>query len=416
MAAMAPRTETTLRRYLWSLCLAACGPSPGVTGTSGDNLGTTTTTTTTPATTDIPPTSTLTSISSEPASSTTEPATGTTFGGLGCGEALVAIPVTAPAPMLVLDQSRRTGDAPELVWDHDADDLDADGQHDADPMQPATPRTRKWASLHAAVDELVHRFDLTLWPGLALFPAPGTLDSDSAATCAVAGQAELAPGPEQAAALVAALPPADAPVAGAQPIAAAYQQAVLALTAVPERPRHIVLVTSSAANCHAGAADAQARLETLDPDLLPAVSAAAASGIVTHVVGLDLAAGTTPALPDGQPDTTDLLAELTALADAGGTPPHNVHSEPELRATLDAIARSTLACSFVLAPPPTYPDFVELLVGDTNYGHPKVSDCASEDGWHFLDEATLSFELCGSACAEFQTSGDLTAQYRCPND
>ena len=42
----------------------------------------------------------------------------------------------------------------------------------------------------------------------------------------------------------------------------------------------------------------------------------------------------------------------------------------------------------------------------------QVTDCATEDGWHYLDPG-ISLELCGAACRDYQSAGVLDAQYRC---
>jgi len=41
-----------------------------------------------------------------------------------------------------------------------------------------------------------------------------------------------------------------------------------------------------------------------------------------------------------------------------------------------------------------------------------VTDCATEDGWHYLDPG-LSIALCGAAYRDFQSAGIATANYDC---
>ena len=81
----------------------------------------------------------------------------------------------------------------------------------------------------------------------------------------------------------------------------------------------------------------------------------------------------------------------------------------------DLISMQILSCTIDLNPLPKYPKNVEV----SPYGNVQVMDCMTEDGWHYLPQMNpddpLQVELCGKACADFQMSGQLDIQYRCPN-
>ena len=60
-----------------------------------------------------------------------------------------------------------------------------------------------------------------------------------------------------------------------------------------------------------------------------------------------------------------------------------------------------------------------MIVGDQYYGMTEVDDCATEDGWHYVEmmnpDDPVRIELCGQACSDFQMTGMIDIQYRCPN-
>ena len=66
-----------------------------------------------------------------------------------------------------------------------------------------------------------------------------------------------------------------------------------------------------------------------------------------------------------------------------------------------------------------YLDYVEVTVKE-EYGKVQVKDCATESGWQYvtpdpMNPDLVQIELCGQACTDFQQSGSIDIQYRCPN-
>lgn len=413
---MPPRPSHALALIL------ACGPQTPSSDTA-DPGATSTTANTSTSTTDPSPTTTAdpsTSTSDPPTTTTSSATCAETFSPNSCGEAVVTIPAPAIAVVFALEKSVSMVSVPGGQWDHDADDLDDDGQSDADPDQPATPKTSRWMSLYHAVSDTLTQFDAALVAGLALFPgAAATLDYTVAACPADA--APIVPlAPQNAAAIIAALPAADATdLKGASPGAAAIASATTALAELePEFARHIVYVTDGAANCHAGS-DPPPLFETLDPDLAARVTDATAQEITTHVIGIAIPDSTSPNAKDGEPDdinTHDHLDQLATLGGAalpGPTKFHLATRESDLLLALDTILRSTRPCVVTLDPPPPGPDHVEIHVDNISYGTTSVVDCTTEDGWHYL-EPGLTIELCGAACRDYQRVGSVEATYHCP--
>ncbi|MBK9752953.1 MAG: hypothetical protein IPO88_05480 [Nannocystis sp.] len=402
-----------------AMFVATCGPgdppaddtSPGTTSTT---VATTVTTTSETTTTTELPTSSSTSSTSTSASDSC-----VTFDPNSCGESIVTIDISPALFVFALEKSVSMVSDPKGLWDHDADDLDDDGQSDLDPQQPATPKTTRWASLHHAVDATLTNFDASLITGLSLFPSDAATLDYTPAACPVDDPLTVPLAAKNSISILAALPPADATdLKGASPGAAAIAVATAELAAAdPAFTRHIVYVSDGAANCRAGS-DPPDLFEKFDDSLLDQIAAATAQEITTHVVGIAIPDLVSPAVKDGEPDSVNNHDLLNQLATLGGAPlpgPDQFHAatrESDLLAALDAIARASLSCVVTLDPPPQFPDTTEINVNDIHYGRAKVTDCASEDGWHFLDDGVTA-ELCGLACRDFQQAGTLDANYRC---
>lgn len=397
------------------LLALACGPTEPPADVASTSTGNSTSTDTSSAPTTAAPTS-----DAPTATATTEASTcGETFDPTDCGEAILNLQISPTVFVFVLEKSVSMISDTAGLWDHDADDLDDDGQSDLDPDQPATPPVTRWSSLHLAVDTTLTNFDGSLLTGLALFPsAAATLDY-TAAACPVDAPLTVPIAAHNAVPIVAAMPPASATdLKGASPGAAAIAAATLELTTTdPTLARHIVYITDGAANCRDGS-DPPDLFEIFDTTLLDNVAAASTQQISTHVLGIAIPDLISPTVKDGEPDnvnTRELLNQLATLGGAalpGSTKFHLATRESDLLAALDTIARSTLSCVVPLDPVPVYPELGELTVNGVDYGPAAITDCARGDGWRYLDAATI--ELCGQACHDFQQTGDLDLTLRCP--
>lgn len=432
---------------LMSLLAAACGDSGKASGedsnsNSNSNSATmssisisvsaTGTESATEGTASMTATEATTVETSTPTDGTATAPTGgnTTFDPNDCGESVVNIPIVTPSVMLVLDKSGSMVATPGGFWDHDNDDANDDGIQDADPMMMAmaTAKITRWESLWSVVDLIANNFNGSMNMGMILFPSKAAKADYSAVACVVNAKPEVPVGVMNAAAIIAAIPPAKADktvIQGGTPATKGVVAAVSELdAAAADQPKFMILVTDGAANCPADAADNTALFEVYDDGLATALADALAKGIKTYVVGIDISQEVSGATKDGNPDNTNTYDKLNGVAEAGGVPRpgaekfYNTTNQDELQAALDEISMQILSCTIDLSPEPVYEDYVEVTVKEM-YGKMQVMDCATEDGWHYVPKVNpddpVRIELCGQACADFQMSGMIDIQYRCPN-
>lgn len=347
--------------------------------------------------------------------STGEPTDGNTSFDLDdCGNAVVNISIVMPSVMLVLDKSGSMVADPFGFWDHDQD--------------PNTATITRWNSLYTVVDLIVNKFNNSMNLGMVLFPAKSAANNYNETACIVDAEPDVPIKGMNAAALLAAIPGAlsnTETVKGATPATKGLKVAITELEgALADRPKVMIFVTDGAANCQGNAPDTDTLFEMYDQQLAATVAAAAAMGIKTYVVGIDISQKVSGAAKDGYPDNTNSYEKLNEMADAGGVPRpgiekfFNTTNQGELQAALETISMQILDCTITLDPTPVYPDFVEVLP----YGKTQVTDCISEDGWMYLPkldpndkEEPLRIELCSQACVNFQMSGKVDSQYRCPD-
>ncbi len=345
-----------------------------------------------------------------------EPTTGPTSGNTSfdpddCGEAVVDIPIVTPSVMLVLDKSGSMVADPGGFWDHDQD--------------PMTPTITRWNSLYSVVDLIVNNFNNSMNLGAVLFPAKTATSSYSEAACVVGAAPDVPIAGMNAAKILGAIPGAltDAmTMKGGTPATKGLKVAIKELEGAPAgQPKFMIFVTDGAANCQEDAPDTTTLFEMYDDSVATTVAAAAAMGIQTYVVGIDISQEVSGAAKDGNPDNTNTYEKLNLVAEAGGVPRpgdekfFNTTNQDELQSALNMISMQILSCVIDLEPTPKYPDFVEVVP----YGKKQVTDCMTEDGWMYLPEdpmkpGVLRIELCGKACSDFQMSGDLDVEYRCP--
>jgi hypothetical protein len=335
----------------------------------------------------------------------------TTFDPNDCGEAQIMIPIVTPNVMLVLDKSGSMVADPNGYWDHDND--------------PMTPTQTRWQSLHDTVDFIVNTFNNSMNLGMNLFPSKSAKADYSEAACPVNTMVEVPVGPMNAAAILAAMPAADdTTIKGGTPSAKGVKAALAELVGVQsDQPKFMILVTDGAANCQENAPDTDTLFEMYDEDLPTVVADAFSMEIPTYVIGIGIKDETSGMTKDGNPDNTNSYERLNEVAVAGGKPRpgadkyYDTQNQLELQAALEEISQQILSCEITLEPPPKYWEYVEVTVNGVPYGNGKmqVSDCAMEDGWMYTDDTHTAIILCGQACEDFQMTGALDAQYRCPN-
>lgn len=388
----------------------ACGSDSQTQGESGDvtsNSGIFTVSSPDGSSTDTPTTD---------AADSTSSSTGPIEPPDNCGEVdfeLVAVP---PNVVLVLDKSG------SMVSDNDADDdgvPDGFWDHDADPMTPVISR---WNSLYNVVDFVVTNFDAQINFGGVLFPSTDATNQYSASACVVEPTPEIAVGPNNGLAILAGIPDAlDIDIQGATPATAGIQTALDHLdTLDPTVPQFLILVTDGAANCSADHPSPPDLIEIYDENLPILVGSAFTDrDVATFVVGIDIVDEEVGAGNDGIPQANTFV-ELNTVAVAGGRPKagsekfFNTVNEIELMDALGQIAGQVVSCVIPLDPAPENPDFVEVEIAGNKLD--RVDDCATEDGWVYVnpDGPYDALELCGSACDAYVDAGLVDATYGCP--
>jgi len=300
--------------------------------------------------------------------------------------------------MLVIDRSGSMVNP----WDHD-------GLAD-------TPVVTYWSSVHAAVAETLTAHDATVNFGLATSPSNQAKADYSEKACLVKNNAEVAPGPNNGATILADLPPKNIEdLVGGDPTAAALANALVALEQTDAAlPRQIFLISNSLAQCHAGAVGDDL-FEVYDPDAAVVAGQALALGIPVHVIGVDLKDVVTAVAKDGTPDSVGWLAKFEELAVAGGTAPHvNATLEtalaPALAGPLAAAVAEVNPCLVALEVAATDPMQTHVLLNGEELA--QVEDCVAMSGWRFVGPLPHgAIEVCGAACAQFQAAGAIEVAY-----
>ena len=121
-------------------------------------------------------------------------------------------------------------------------------------------------------------------------------------------------------------------------------------------PAYVLLVTDGQPSCSVGVTTA-----TDVDNSVTAISALAAAGIPTYVLGYDIASA--PASVDLQSGTTFVPTEvMNQFAQAGGTERYYEVGDGTFESTMREIAASTVTCTFDLASPPKDPTFLLVTI------------------------------------------------------
>lgn len=325
-----------------------------------------------------------------------------------CGESQFILDVVPTRVMLVLDKS---GSMVSNTWDHDDD--------------PMTDEVTRWSSLHSTVDLVTTAFNGSIEFGALLYPSLEATATYDEFACLVSDTPEVPPGPDNAAAIIDALPGADEvmSIQGGTPSATAVAGALEQLLSVQESvPRAILFITDGEANCRADATMVTELFEDYDDSLHTLVEDAWLSEeIPTYVVGIAIRDEVLPDAVDGTPDGINPTEKLDELAVQGGRPRpaggpryYATGNQVELEAALAEIVGQQFDCTVGLDPEPEFPAFVEIEIAGQSVE--RIEDCTSEDGWTFSnpDGPYDSIELCGTACDLLAAEGTLDAIYACP--
>ncbi len=351
---------------------------------------------------------------------TTDTATDTTTGNDDCGEVSIVPEYVPPNVMLVVDAS---GSMISNTWDHDLD--------------IATAEVTRWNTLYGVVDTVMTNFAESINAGLQRFPSSdacpnATLQSSNcynADACLVNSTPEVDVAPDNAAAILASIPGANAnavEVVGGTPATAGFLSARDHLLTQPEGiDNYVLLITDGAANCVADLPFPDF-IETYDSNLqLEVGNALTTSAIPTFVVGIDILNALVGMGNDGGP-FANAFEELNEVAIAGGVPKNmgldadkffNTTNQQELLDAIQGILGVVTDCTIDLTmtpegpPDPSQIPFVSFTVDGMLV--PKVMDCATENGWAWIVEGEI-MTFCGSYCEEFKNGVSFDGEYGCP--
>lgn len=306
------------------------------------------------------------------------------------------IPLVTPHVMLVIDRSPAMLDG----WDHDAD--------------PQTPDAPRWASVRRALEEVLPLSAAGhVHLGLAMYPGGAATDDYDGLACAVEPGEFVAPAADNAEAILAALPGADASLVGAAPLGSALAGALALLVDVPpESPRGVVVITHSAPNCSEDAPDLASLLEGLDPAVQATLEDLEQIGLYVGVIAVGAEPGESPVVMDKRPDGVDLAAYLAELHPGASSNPGD---EAELVDELmwELVPMPDYSCELMLEPAPGPGQFVAAVrVGGMPVAGP-IRDCGSEDGWQWVGDMSDHINLCGAACNLFIETGEIEVDVAC---
>jgi hypothetical protein len=343
-----------------------------------------------------------------------------TDGNDDCGEVSIVPTYVPPDVMLVVDAS---GSMVNNVWDHDLD--------------MATPEVTRWNTLYGVVEIVMNNFAAAMNAGIQRFPSDdacpnATLSSSNcynADACIVNAAPEVGIAPDNAAAILAAIPGADADkvaVVGGTPARAGILSAKNHLLGqANDNPNYMLLITDGAANCVENQPFPDF-LELYDEGLQTEVgSAFTDDAIPTFVVGIDILDALVGQGNDGSP-LANAYVELNEVAVAGGFPKNmgmdadkffNTTNQQELLDAIQSILGEVTDCTIDLTmteegpPDPSQIPFVTFEIGGMMV--PQVDDCATEDGWAWIVEGEI-MSFCGSYCEQFKNGGTIDGTYGCP--
>ena len=214
--------------------------------------------------------------------------------------------------------------------------------------------------------------------------------------------------------IVGALPAADTfDLFGGTPASAGLSVVLDHLDAVADgRPQAVVLVTDGAANCLEGTSGNDVFIQ-YDDGLEPMVAMAAADGVPTYVIGVDILdqVGSFPA--------DNPYERLNEIALAGGVPQdgdeafYNTSDEETLLVALEGIA-DELSCTINLGQDAEFENQLTVRVGDDEVA--RVDECGPDGiGWRYIEEAApfTSIELCSVTCENAHIASALDIDYAC---
>jgi hypothetical protein len=295
-----------------------------------------------------------------------------------------------------------------LVLDRSASMVD--NLMDEEPTGPNDPT--KWSQLIPALTMTIPRIGGDLSWGMKTFPEGGTGNGTACLAPSVTTRIDLPVAPMNAAMLVQAIN-AVQPMGDGTPTGVAITVATDYLKTLPADSRkYILLATDGQPSCYGtlGALTEEDGEKAMSRSAaVNAVSAAAAAGIHTFVVGLVIKTN----------DTNTLNALATAGLEARNDPNplamkfYQASTQNELSRALEAITGVVSTCVFPLSKPPPVPDNIAVKVSGTK----APQDPSHANGWDYSNATLTEVEVFGSWCEMIRNSAANKVEiiFGCPD-
>jgi Mg-chelatase subunit ChlD len=268
-----------------------------------------------------------------------------------------------------------------------------------DPPSGATATTSKWDLVVPAVDQVITDTNTALAWGMKSFPEG---EGSECAAGSVTPMIDVPVAPMNAPAVTAAVMKTT-PMGNGTPTSDAIMAAVAYLKGLPtDRAHYILLATDGEPSCPKPS-------DTARMDAVTAVSAAAAAGFHTFVVGV----ATTKA------SATTVLNQL-AVAGLEPRPDLNpaatryflANTQDELVSSLKVITGLIPSCAFTLSSSPPDPENIAVKVS----GVKAPRDPSHMDGWDYTQADHSAVAVYGSWCDKIQGAADMVQIiFGCPD-
>ena len=286
-----------------------------------------------------------------------------------------------------------------------------------------------WTFVVPAVKSVIQSTQNELQWGMEMFPF-GDGNECSAGTLPTVAEINPQVGLGNFAAIAAQIP--DSATGNGTPTDTAIITATNYLKSVQnDYPRYILLATDGVPSCAGGSSSSTSGgVKTGVSAAVNAITAAAAAGIPTFVVGVN------------SPSSSSSLSDLTAMADAGGAglphatcPPgasastcsgaaytgfYLATDQTALASALAKIAGAVNSCQIQLSQTPPNPSFVAVKVTDASGKASQVFEKGSgKEGaagsWFYSDSSNTVVQLEGAACSTISAGagGNFEIWYGC---
>ncbi|UQA59860.1 vWA domain-containing protein [Polyangium aurulentum] len=244
----------------------------------------------------------------------------------------------------------------------------------------------KWEIVVPALQEVIKSTDDGVSWGLKVFPLG---DGEGACTAASFPEDILVPIAEKNASKVNAAISATSDEGDGTPTGDAINKAVEYLKGIQnDNVKYLVLATDGDPSCPK---------EDADEFAVEAVSAAAAAGYHTFVVGVASSASKVKALNEVA------IAGLEPRVDPDPLAPkfYIAATKDQLVTAMQTITGNAASCLFPLSEPPPNPDHVGVFIGDQQV----EQDTTGTEGWNYTGPDMKGIELHGAACETVKNGG-----------